>query len=413
MYQGFDMSGNLTISSDAPMPFPPGEFEWRWAAVDARLMEANLEAAIVWSRGAGGFDRFQDVFYLTHYYSCNSGCAYDWMQSGTRAAGNCAALVRRGRAPVLIADDPTFDPEGVATPDTIGETDVIAGVVKAIRRDGLTGRVGFVGTDCISARHMAALRELLPEIVFEAQDELVAHVRVVKSANELDMCRRGGETVTLAMNAMFERLFDGATEAQAAGEAARIVAERQGRLNFCHLAHGPWMGKRMTDVPMVGYSNRRPPTGSLVRGWLYGAVHRGYWLDPGRTVVMGTPTAEQRHLLESGARIVEELRAMIRPGVSAAEVTLRGSQLREDFQGRSEADDEWFAVYGHGNGLYWDPPILTRNYRGPHQTFAEGMVASTEVFLELPGIGACGFEQNFIVTRDGTELLTRSPLLWW
>lgn len=407
------MPDPMAMLDDAPMPFPPGEFERRWMAIDAQLVAANLDAAIVWSRGAGGFDRFQDVYYLTHYYSCNSGCSYDWMQAGTRAAGNCAALVRRGRPPILIADDPTFDPAGVATQDTVSDPDVVAGVVQAIRRENLKGRVGFAGTDCISARHMAALRDLLPEIEFEAQDDLVASVRVIKSAAELDMCRRGGETVTLAMNAMFERLFEGATEAQAAGEAARIVAERQGRLNFCHLAHGPWMGQRMTDVPMVGYSMRKPPPGSLVRGWLYGAVHRGYWLDPGRTVVMGAPTPEQRHLVESGARIVEELRAMIRPGVSATAVALRGSQLREEVQGRGEADDEWFAIYGHGIGLFWDPPILTRDYQGPHQIFVEGMVAATEVFLDLPGVGACGFEQNFIVTAEGTELLTRSPLLWW
>jgi methionine aminopeptidase len=35
------------------------------------------------------------------------------------------------------------------------------------------------------------------------------------------------------------------------------------------------------------------------------------------------------------------------------------------------------------------------------------------LFLNLPGIGSAGFEQNFIVTKDGTELLTTTPMIWW
>ncbi len=38
---------------------------------------------------------------------------------------------------------------------------------------------------------------------------------------------------------------------------------------------------------------------------------------------------------------------------------------------------------------------------------------STETFMALEGVGSAGFEQNFIVTAGGTELLTHTPLSWW
>jgi len=58
-------------------------------------------------------------------------------------------------------------------------------------------------------------------------------------------------------------------------------------------------------------------------------------------------------------------------------------------------------------------PILSDEYEGKHTVYKENMVGSTETFLALPGVGGAGFEQNFIVTRDGTELITTTPMLWW
>ena len=40
-----------------------------------------------------------------------------------------------------------------------------------------------------------------------------------------------------------------------------------------------------------------------------------------------------------------------------------------------------------------------------------GMVMASELFLTHPGVGSAGFEQNMIVTSDGCELLTRTPML--
>ena len=42
-----------------------------------------------------------------------------------------------------------------------------------------------------------------------------------------------------------------------------------------------------------------------------------------------------------------------------------------------------------------------------------GMVMAAEIFLTHPGVGTAGFEQNLIVTEQGPELLTKTPMLCW
>lgn len=79
---------------------------------------------------------------------------------------------------------------------------------------------------------------------------------------------------------------------------------------------------------------------------------------------------------------------------------------------KDQAAEEW-PLYGHGNGLFWDEPLLSHGYRGKHGVIRQNMVMSTETFMATEGVGSAGFEQNFIVTAEGTELITNTPLLWW
>src|SRR5882724_6464855 len=182
--------------------FSIDEYQARWRAVYRAMKARGLESAVVWSRGGGSWDRFQETFYLTNYYSCNSGYMYDGMQKGTRAAAHCAVILKRNEEPILIADDPTLDRRGIATTRIDAGTDVVALLAAALEREALEGTVGLVGSDCISAKHMAALRDLAPAIIWREEDDLVLDVRVIKSRAELDVFRYGGETVSSALSSL-------------------------------------------------------------------------------------------------------------------------------------------------------------------------------------------------------------------
>ena len=167
--------------------------------------------------------------------------------------------------------------------------------------------------------------------------------------------------------------------------------------------------------PLSGYSADRPKPGDLVRGWVYGPIFQGYWLDPGRTAVCGgKPTNAQKEVVEGCAHIVEEIAKVVRPGVSTHEVARLGDRLTAEVGGGKYRGSDKFPVYGHGIGLSWERPIIGLAYGEPDEPIEENMVIGIEAFLGTEaGAGSAGFESNYIVGKDGVELLTKTRMIWW
>jgi len=394
------------------MYFPQEEYENRWQSVLDEMARRDLDAALIWSRGGGSYERFGDVWYLANYYSTQSGFMVDYGKH--ILAAHCAVLLQKGKEPVLVIDDEYWNEDLVPVSHVVGDFNVLRGVVRAMKESGLRGKVGFVGADFLGVKYFRMLEEQLPHIEWEDHDDLVADVRVIKSDRELDALRAAGETASLAMNALMEAIQSGKSENEAGGEAAKVVYSRGGHVNLMLINHGPKTAEEFTSNPICGHGFGTPEQGDVVRAWVYGAMHQGYWTDPGRTTVVGLrPSAEQKRLIESAAAIVTDMKEAIKPGVHIMDIVAMGEKMRDEFGGVEDQMSQRWPLFGHGNGLFWDMPILSDEYEGKHTVYKENMVGSTETFLALPGVGGAGFEQNFIVTRDGTELITTTPMLWW
>ena len=380
----------------------------------------NTEVAVIFARGGGTYERFQDVYYLSNFYSLQSGqsaCSFREKEDGTpviSAAGYGIIVARLGHEPILITDESDNKVGLYSTDHVRGDLDIIGELIATLRELKIQGEVAFVGSDFVGTKFYLRLCESLPQIQWRFDDEIVKDIRNIKSPRELEAMREAGRIVSRAMNECLEALFMGKPENVAAGLAAKVVYEAGGQLNFIFIHHGPSTAEVLSPKPISGFSEKAPAIGDLVRVWIYGPIFQGYWLDPGRTAVIGhKPTTEQRNLVETCANIVGELIRMIKPGVTVYEVFAKGKALRKAFGGEDDTMSKMWNHFGHGNGLYWDPPIFGDQYKGPHHTFKPGMVGGVENFLSTPGIGAAGFEQNFIVTSDGTELLVDTPMLFW
>ena len=151
-----------------------------------------------------------------------------------------------------------------------------------------------------------------------------------------------------------------------------------------------------------------------MRGWVYGPMFQGYWIDPGRTAVCAArPTNAQKHLVESCVGIVEKLMENIRPGLAMGELGALGDRLVAEFGGvKDQAATKW-PHYGHGIGLFFEKPYISTVMGTEQDTFEEGMAMGVEAFLTTPGVGSAGFEQNIIVTKSGAELITPAPAVFW
>lgn len=392
------------------MYFPQDEYDQRWRAVYGAMTARGHETAVVWSRSGGTYERCGDVLYLTNFYSTVSGQGLD------RTGAFSAVLLSGGEVPELHVGVPDTPLHLLATDRVEWDFDPIRSVANALRRRKIEGRVALVGSDFLPVKYARRLEDYVPHISWIADDDLVQSVRRIKSPRELDCYRRAGENVTAGLNALIEGLVRGKTEAEAAAAAASEVIRRGGNFHMIPCNHGDRM-RYWCREPLTGYSQDAPKPGDLVRGWVYGPMYQGYWLDPGRTAVAGRrPTKEQRGLIERAIRIVEGVMAAIRPGASVLEVTRLGERLTEEAGVEKDQAAKMFPLYGHGVGLFFEWPYLSTSSMFPPikvEKFEENMVLGVEAFVAESGVGSAGFEQNLIVHADENELLTTTPMIWW
>jgi Xaa-Pro dipeptidase len=391
--------------------FPPDEYEERWRRVNSEISARGYDAAVIWGRSAGTYERYGDIHYLTGFYSTHSGHEQDTKLWNARAF---AAAIMDGGEPELHTDEADTPADLVATENVQWHWDPIAGVAEAVRKRGITGRVAFVGSDFLPVKYYRQLEAATPGIEWVPEDLLVEKVRQIKSPRELDCYREAGEIATVGLDTLFDRLLAGHTEAESAAAAAAEVIRRGGSYHMIPISHGETI-ETFCRQPLTGYSLDAPKPGDMVRGWVYGPIWQGYWLDPGRTSVCDPKSAgqEQRDLIESCANIVEEVIAAIRPGVRVKEICEIGDRLTEEAGGEKDQAGSMWPIYGHGVGHFWQFPWIGSDLIEGDEVFEQDMVLGIEAFLAHHGVGSAGFEQNLIVTADGTELLTKTPMLFW
>jgi Xaa-Pro dipeptidase len=398
--------------------FPREEYEDRWRRLSVEMGRHGYNAALIWSRSAGGYEKFADVFYLTRYYSNQSGQADEdaWL-----GVGFAAVLFVPGELPELVADLPMFPDSDVATDRIVrsGEPNRVKLVCDAMRARGLTeGPVALVGDQFLPWRYARVLQDELPGVEWIPADELVESVRRQKSPRELDCIREGGEIVTAALSKQLEQAVRGGTQADIAAAGAHELLRRGGTFHMIPVASGTGTAlEPFTNEPLTGFDVRiSTHPGDLVRTWIYGPAWQGYWLDPGRTVVVGgKPTSAQRTLISSANGLVTRLIEEIRPGRSVREIAALGAELRAATGTVDTATSETFPLLGHGNGLFWERPTIWLDVEENEERwkFWEGQTMGVETFLSHPDVGSVGLEQNIIVQEGGNELLTPIPLEWW
>jgi Xaa-Pro dipeptidase len=394
--------------------FPQEEYEERWRRLYDAMDQQGFDAALIWGRSGGTFERYSDILYLTNYYSSQSGHEYDsedWM-----GVSFSAALFANRDLPELIVDEPDFPPELLPLPEqrVTWEKHLIRGAADAVRRRGLR-RLALVGTDFLPMKYARVLESELPGVEFVEADELVRELRKHKSPRELDCYREVGEKVTAALDELMKVVVKGnATQADAAAAGTAELMRRGGIPHMVPVSSGPTMFRHCGD-PLLGFSpDVRMEEGDVVRVWIYGPAWQGYWSDPGRTAVVGgNPNPRQRELIESANNIVMRLMDEIRPGRKMIDVIRLGNKLREETGTEDDQPGKMWPIYGHGVGLFWEDPWLLIDSTDETTEFHAGQTYSTEVFLHWPDVGSAGVEQNFIVSEGGNELLTTSDLNWW
>jgi Xaa-Pro aminopeptidase len=226
--------------------------------------------------------------------------------------------------------------------------------------------------------------------------ELVEGLRRVKDAGEIDRIRRACAIADDAFQSLFPMLSERPTERDFAIALEFAMRERGASGNSFDpiIASGP-NGSKPHAVP----GERVIEHNELVV-CDFGCIVEGYCSDMTRTVSVGDPGSDARHLYE----VVLESQAAGRAAVSVDVACSEVDRASRDVIAAAGWADAFSHSTGHGVGLeiHEAPRVATTG----SDTLLLNDVVTVEPGVYLPGVGGVRIEDTLVVGANSAEALT-------
>jgi Xaa-Pro aminopeptidase len=253
------------------------------------------------------------------------------------------------------------------------------------------GRVFTLKADTAKVKSLAPLREA-PDA-----EEMLARLRAVKSAGEIERIQRSTDVTVEAHRAAWRRVAAGLYEYQIAATMTYTMLEAGCEGN----AYEPIVGSgRNATVLHYAKDSRRMEAGELLLMDV-GAQCASYASDVTRTVpVSGKFTARQRELYEALLGAHKAVLAAVKPGVTM-------NSLRQVATDYLEAHGKLGKYLTHGVSHNVGLEVHDAPPSSYSQPLAAGMVITAEPGLYIPeeGIGI-RIEDTLLVTAEGAKVLS-------
>lgn len=249
--------------------------------------------------------------------------------------------------------------------------------------------------DTTWAVQLLGMMAVLPQLEFAPMGNLLASLRLLKTADEIEKIREASRIVDTVIEAVRKTIQPGMTEIELAAfmEFEMRKAGSAGPSFETIVGSGP-----NSALPHYSAGERRFQNGDFVV-LDFGAIYQGYCSDTTRTLCIGTPTARMAEVYQ----IVKEAQELgvrtVKPGIKASEV---------DNAVRQYITEHGYGEYfthrtGHGLGLevHEDPYISGIS----EMILQPGMVFSIEPGIYLEGEFGVRIEDIVVVTETGCERL--------
>jgi Xaa-Pro aminopeptidase len=272
--------------------------------------------------------------------------------------------------------------------------DVFAAAAGAVA--GANGALAFAP----AAFSPLALARALPEAAdaTAALADLLMH----KADEEVDAIARAAAMADEGYAVFRAAVRPGRREYEVIGEVEAFLRSRGCPEQFVIMAAGN------TDVRgMRPPSDRRIVAGDVVITEITPAID-GYFAQLCRTLVVGEPNAAQRAAFDLFARATEAGIALVRPGVTAAEIAKAENDVFRAAGLGEYTTSQYTRVRGHGMGLNLDGgPSILEDVTTP---LAPGMTLIVHPNTYHPEVGYMVLGDALAVTADGHRRLASTPL---
>jgi len=276
--------------------------------------------------------------------------------------------------------------------DRKGESNPIDALCKAIQMAGLSGRVGLdergINFD------IEELRAKLPKLQIIPASEVFAEIRMVKTETEIAKLKAVVGVTEQALLGGIEQIHEGISEWELERKIRMEMVARGAMPTFVQLKFGRNSGfeqKARKDVLLK--------QGDTI--WVdLGCVLDGYHSDIARTFAFGQPSKRVQAIYDATLEGENAALEYARPGVTAREV----HEKTIDAVREAGLPQYYKQFVGHGIGLEtYDNPLLSPS---DDTVLEAGMVLDIEPPYYEIGFGAIHVEDTFVITEEGTQLLT-------
>lgn len=257
-------------------------------------------------------------------------------------------------------------------------------------------RLGF------ESRHLvySTYRELAETLSLDMVplENTVEKIRMIKSASEIEVLRRGAAELDRAFNYILGYIRPGQTEREVAFELEYYL-RRNGAAaaSFSYIVASGERG----SMPHAVASNKVLEPGELVT-IDFGAVFDGYATDMTRTVALGRVGERQKAIYDLVCRAQQRALEGMAAGISCREADRLARAVIE----QAGYGDCFGHGLGHGVGLEThEMPVLSP--RG-QEALAAGMIVTVEPGVYIAGWGGVRIEDMVLVKENGVEILTCS-----
>jgi len=389
---------------------PASELQRRLAGLQASLADLELDGALLQQNA--------DLY----YYAGTIQQSYLYVPAAGEATLYVRKVAERARLESALGATAPGAIEPLASPKDLPR-------LVAERYGGLPARLGLE-LDVLPVTRFRRLEKLFPEAAFEDVGRAIVRQRAVKSAWEVERIRAAAAVADEVSTLIPGILREGLTEVEFAGRV-EAEARRLGHEGFIRMRgfnQEMFYGQLLTgvsgtvpsylDTPLAGTglsasvaqgaSFRRIGRGEPVV-FDFVPVRDGYMADFTRTYSIGALPAALVRAYDAALRVQEAATSAARPGAQcravweAALAAADAAGLAASFMGHGAGQVPYV---GHGIGIELDElPVLT----GSALELELGMVFALEPKFVLPGLGAVGIENTWVVTADGVERLTLAP----
>jgi Xaa-Pro aminopeptidase len=301
-----------------------------------------------------------------------------------------------GRAPAGISTM-----RGAMSPESGRAEDVAEKVRRELELRDLLGEP--LGVDVVEPAVMFALQRAGIEVVDGQQ--LMQRARVIKTQDEVSLL----DTACMMVDAAYEKLYRELRPGMRENECVGLVSKVLYDLGSEHVEGvNAISGERCSPHPHV-YSDRALRPGDPAYFDILHS-HMGYRTCYYRTFAVGSASPSLIDAYKRCRDLLDRAIAMVRPGVTTAEVA-RVWPRAEEF-GFPNEEAAFALQFGHGVGLsIWEKPIISKLVSLDHpEVIEEGMVFALETFWPASdGWSAARIEEQLVVTADGCEVITRFP----